>query len=259
MASPQFNIPCPLLSRALPIILGKTEHLTSYSKKFRLQKSSSATGDKKRNKLGYQRTSAACVHCRRRKIRCLLAADDAQGRCESCIRLKRECVFLSADQRALAEKKRLAESKLNLTQSVSSTTSSPPSMTSTSIDSPNLDRTRQNEIPDLAELDLTPFASSTSLSGSTAGVTQPRYELIPRFDSIAAGDNAVMLAPTNPKATQTVCTQSDSGFASPMTFAEHMSDNPHMLTPPETSQQVQPDGLIWQMQSQRTVNPSTES
>jgi hypothetical protein len=32
-------------------------------------------------------------HCRRRKIRCLLAPDDHQGRCSNCIRLKKECNF----------------------------------------------------------------------------------------------------------------------------------------------------------------------
>ena len=32
-------------------------------------------------------------HCRRRKIRCLLAKDDAQRRCSNCIRLKKDCNF----------------------------------------------------------------------------------------------------------------------------------------------------------------------
>lgn len=32
-------------------------------------------------------------HCRRRKIRCLLAPDDPQSRCANCIRLKKECNF----------------------------------------------------------------------------------------------------------------------------------------------------------------------
>ncbi|KAH0613966.1 uncharacterized protein H6S33_005852 [Morchella sextelata] len=48
---------------------------------------------KGRNKLGYHRTSVACGHCRRRKIRCLLAKDDLHGRCSNCIRLKKECNF----------------------------------------------------------------------------------------------------------------------------------------------------------------------
>ncbi|KAF3934349.1 hypothetical protein ABW20_dc0107004 [Dactylellina cionopaga] len=57
--------------------------------------------DKKRNKLGYHRTSVACGHCRRRKIRCILAKDES-GRCSNCIRLKKECSFYpveSADRR----------------------------------------------------------------------------------------------------------------------------------------------------------------
>lgn len=72
----------------------------------------SPTSNKARNKLGYHRTSVACGkrfvnlpslylesltrsegHCRRRKIRCLLAADDPQQRCSNCIRLKKECNF----------------------------------------------------------------------------------------------------------------------------------------------------------------------
>jgi len=53
----------------------------------------SPTSNKPRNKLGYHRTSVACGHCRRRKIRCLLAPDDPQGRCSNCIRLKKECNF----------------------------------------------------------------------------------------------------------------------------------------------------------------------
>lgn len=53
----------------------------------------SPTSNKPRNKLGYHRTSVACGHCRRRKIRCLLAPDDPTGRCANCIRLKKECNF----------------------------------------------------------------------------------------------------------------------------------------------------------------------
>src|SRR5579862_285641 len=45
-------------------------------------------------------------HCRRRKIRCLLAAEDLQGRCSNCIRLKKDCNFFPVDQQALPEKTR---------------------------------------------------------------------------------------------------------------------------------------------------------
>ncbi|KAI1870068.1 hypothetical protein JX265_006238 [Neoarthrinium moseri] len=63
-------------------------------------------GDKKRNKLGYHRTSVACVwlnrkdegHCRRRKIRCMPQPNDVQGRCANCIRLKKDCSFYSVGQ-----------------------------------------------------------------------------------------------------------------------------------------------------------------
>jgi len=92
--------------------------------------------DKKRNKLGYQRISIACgmflpcrpdvatrplcrvntrrvacmcntnrgpAHCRRRKIRCLLAEGDSQDRCQNCIRLKKECVFYPVDQQQMLD------------------------------------------------------------------------------------------------------------------------------------------------------------
>jgi hypothetical protein len=70
--------------------------------------------DKKRNKLGYHRTAVACGrfwhtredlemlirtgHCRRRKIRCIPAANDHEGRCQNCIRLKKDCQFFPVDQ-----------------------------------------------------------------------------------------------------------------------------------------------------------------
>nr|POE59205.1 hypothetical protein CFP56_24474 [Quercus suber] len=56
--------------------------------------------EKKRNKLGYQRISIACAHCRRRKIRCVIEDNDPQGRCQNCIRLKKECVFYPVDQQS---------------------------------------------------------------------------------------------------------------------------------------------------------------
>ncbi|KFY29848.1 hypothetical protein V494_08438 [Pseudogymnoascus sp. VKM F-4513 (FW-928)] len=57
-----------------------------------------ASAEKRRNKLGYHRTSVACGHCRRRKIRCILAPGDHQNRCANCIRLKKECNFYPVDQ-----------------------------------------------------------------------------------------------------------------------------------------------------------------
>ncbi|OJJ38135.1 hypothetical protein ASPWEDRAFT_104822 [Aspergillus wentii DTO 134E9] len=91
-----------------------------------MEGSSVSNADKKRNKLGYHRTSVACVHCRRRKIRCLVAADDAQGRCENCIRLRKECQFYPVDQQPPVEKKSRPSSRLETTSTDPSTTSSPP-------------------------------------------------------------------------------------------------------------------------------------
>lgn len=85
--------------------------------------------EKRRNKLGYHRTSVACGiwclykinvqplilwtvgHCRRRKIRCLLAPDDAQNRCSNCIRLKKECNFFPVDQQPQIERRPRTASK----------------------------------------------------------------------------------------------------------------------------------------------------
>jgi len=68
--------------------------------------SAAALADKKRNKLGYHRSSVACAHCRRRKIRCLVATEDPQGRCQNCIRLKKECNFFPVDQQPPNERQR---------------------------------------------------------------------------------------------------------------------------------------------------------
>ncbi|KAK5458178.1 hypothetical protein LTS15_004257 [Exophiala xenobiotica] len=57
-----------------------------------------SAADKKRNKLGYHRTAVACGHCRRRKIRCVPAFDGTAGRCQNCVRLRKDCQFYPVDQ-----------------------------------------------------------------------------------------------------------------------------------------------------------------
>ncbi|OTA59135.1 hypothetical protein K449DRAFT_436091 [Hypoxylon sp. EC38] len=55
--------------------------------------------EKRRNKLGYHRTPIACCHCRRRKIRCKQPEiPDVLRRCESCINLKKDCVYAAVNQ-----------------------------------------------------------------------------------------------------------------------------------------------------------------
>lgn len=66
------------------------------------------------------------VHCRRRKIRCLVAADDAHGRCENCIRLRKECQFFPVDQQPPIEKKSRPNSRLESASTDPSTASSSP-------------------------------------------------------------------------------------------------------------------------------------
>jgi len=116
--------------------------------------------DKRRNKLGYHRTSVACGkssvpswfgaeghdadserlrmrltveragHCRRRKIRCLLAPDDIHGRCSNCIRLKKECNFFPVDQQppSLDRRPRSGSKNDGLSMGASTSSSSSPAM-----------------------------------------------------------------------------------------------------------------------------------
>ncbi|KAG6105432.1 hypothetical protein E4U31_001429 [Claviceps sp. LM219 group G6] len=92
--------------------------------------------EKKRNKLGYHRTSIACSHCRRRKIRCI-ASPDTPSRCVNCIRLKKECSFYPVDQQPGPETRAKVASRQNGHPSSSSTSSSSPAIgTGSPVDTP---------------------------------------------------------------------------------------------------------------------------
>jgi hypothetical protein len=69
-----------------------------------------SAGEKKRTKLGYHRTSIACNHCRRRKIRCITSAD-TRDKCSNCIRLKKDCNFTSVEQQAAADPRPKTQSR----------------------------------------------------------------------------------------------------------------------------------------------------
>ncbi|KAI2471021.1 hypothetical protein F4781DRAFT_420931 [Annulohypoxylon bovei var. microspora] len=57
------------------------------------------SNERRRNRLGYQRTPIACRHCRKRKIRCKQPeTPDVLRRCESCINLNIECVYSAVNQ-----------------------------------------------------------------------------------------------------------------------------------------------------------------
>ncbi|VUC27099.1 unnamed protein product [Clonostachys rosea] len=87
------------------------------------QSLSSFVGEKRRNKLGYHRTSVACNHCRRRKIRCIPSLSDFHGRCTNCIRLKKECSFIPTEQQASEAQSRSLDPQSD--GGIASNTSSP--------------------------------------------------------------------------------------------------------------------------------------
>ncbi|KAF1991616.1 hypothetical protein K402DRAFT_416901 [Aulographum hederae CBS 113979] len=98
-------------------------HNLTMSEPSQLSPTSAAKG---RNKLSYHRTSVACGHCRRRKIRCLVSSEDPSGRCENCIRLKKECNFFPVEQPGNTEPKAGSASRREIESSVP-TASNPPS------------------------------------------------------------------------------------------------------------------------------------
>lgn len=69
-------------------------------------------------------------HCRRRKIRCLLAPDDIHGRCSNCIRLKKECNFFPVDQQppSLDRRPRSGSKNDGLSNEASTSSSSSPAL-----------------------------------------------------------------------------------------------------------------------------------
>ncbi|KAF2223594.1 hypothetical protein BDZ85DRAFT_111655 [Elsinoe ampelina] len=79
----------------------------------------------RKNKLGYTRISVACAHCRRRKIRCVLAEGDSERRCANCIKLKKECIFTTVDTASNGDPR--ASGKAGMNSQASSVMSRSPS------------------------------------------------------------------------------------------------------------------------------------
>ncbi|PYH89399.1 hypothetical protein BO71DRAFT_423021 [Aspergillus ellipticus CBS 707.79] len=224
----------------------------------------SSTADKKRNKLGYHRTSVACVHCRRRKIRCLVAADDTQGRCENCIRLRKECQFFPVDQQPPVEKKSRPSSRLDTASTDPSTASSSP---------PNVSGVDQaeaffpyqpiplgssQEVPGFSPAtfpgnpmgSFAPVGSSefTSPAGLDPSVPWDEYTTMaadPQMLATMSAGKAMMNMgpnvwgaaqhPMAPTPTPTVPSQPPQGLAPAPTFA------------------MQPDGTVWQVPPARSM------
>ncbi|KZF20875.1 hypothetical protein L228DRAFT_240605 [Xylona heveae TC161] len=140
-----------------------------------------SSADKRRNKLGYHRTSVACGHCRRRKIRCLLALDDPQGRCSNCIRLKKECNFFPVDQQP-QERRQRTGSKIDAISAEASTSSSPSPTLATG---PTLDQV--GVFPQYSPVPLDSRQSMLSTSG-VSGMASRTAPLVPRSSFDYASD-----------------------------------------------------------------------
>ncbi|KAJ5772479.1 hypothetical protein N7520_003008 [Penicillium odoratum] len=225
-----------------------------------------SNADKKRNKLGYHRTSVACVHCRRRKIRCLVAPDDSQGRCENCIRLRKECQFFPVDQQPPVEKKSRPTSRLE-TQPPTDSASITSSPTNIKFDSPETFYPYQ-QIPlnassgqDIAAFNpavyaghpMSGFAPDRPMGGEFSahpametGVPWDEFTTISdpqMLATMAANKNQMMNLSPNVWAPASVPAGLSPG--SPMSGASPMSGQAQPMNTPTYTMQA--DGTVWQV------------
>ncbi|KAJ6020405.1 hypothetical protein N7540_005909 [Penicillium herquei] len=229
---------------------------------------SASNADKKRNKLGYHRTSVACVHCRRRKIRCLVAPDDAQGRCENCIRLRKECQFFPVDQQPPIEKKSRPNSRLETQPTDHATppiSSSPTNLNQDSVDAfypyPQIPL-NASSAQDMSGFNPVAFAGQP-MSGFApdrpmgpgefspnptmeTGVPWDEYTTISdpqMLASMAANKAQMMNYPPNVWTPGSV--PSGLSPSSPMSGASQMSGQTQPMNTPAYT--IQPDGSVWQV------------
>ncbi|KAJ6095213.1 hypothetical protein N7486_005959 [Penicillium sp. IBT 16267x] len=227
-----------------------------------------SNADKKRNKLGYHRTSVACVHCRRRKIRCLVAPDDSQGRCENCIRLRKECQFFPVDQQPPVEKKSRPTSRLETQPPTDhSTTSIASSPTNVKYDSaepfypyPQIPLTASSG-QDISAFNpavyaghpMSGFAADRPMGGEFP--THPTMETGVPWDEFTTISDPQMLATMAANKSQMMNLSPNvwtSGSlptglspSSPMSGASPMSGHAQPMNTPTYA--MQPDGTVWQV------------
>ena len=90
-------------------------------------------------------------HCRRRKIRCLLAKDDKEGRCSNCIRLKKECNFFPVEQTPSQDQRQPGALKVDVSNGGTSASSSlSPGTSATSLKEHVEDFSSFNSLPSSA-------------------------------------------------------------------------------------------------------------
>ncbi|KAJ6113240.1 transcriptional regulator family: Fungal Specific TF [Penicillium sp. IBT 18751x] len=228
------------------------------------QSAMDAANDKKRNKLGYHRTSVACVHCRRRKIRCLVAPDDPQGRCENCIRLRKDCQFFPVDQQPPVEKKSRPSSRLETASGGSATTpisSSPTNLNAESVDTfyqyPQVAMNSSGQ--DMSAFPPGAFAGN-SLSGFVPDQPMGPGEFTRHpmeagvWDEFTTISDPQMLATMNANKNQMMNLSPNVWPAglppnSPMSAASPMAGQAQPMNPGATYA-MQPDGTVWQVPPQ---------
>ncbi|KAJ9298937.1 transcriptional regulator family: Fungal Specific TF [Paecilomyces variotii] len=259
----------------MPAVVESTTS-TPNSGSLAMESSNASSADKKRNKLGYHRTSVACVHCRRRKIRCLVAADDAQGRCENCIRLRKECHFFPVDQQPPVEKRSRPGSKLE-------TPASEPSQTSPSPQFPGTVTTEQGEsfypyppMPLTSGQDMAAF-NAPSFAGTPVSSFSPDASIAPEFAAAQPLDPSVpweeLTTISDPNLLASMAGKPQMASPSPVYFAPGgaavapplasnspmpaptVPGQPHMISS-SPAFTIQPDGSVWPMQPARSMTLS---
>ncbi|KAL4786010.1 hypothetical protein BJX76DRAFT_346603 [Aspergillus varians] len=225
-----------------------------------------STADKKRNKLGYHRTSVACVHCRRRKIRCLVAADDVQGRCENCIRLRKECQFFPVDQQPPIEKKSRPNSRIeNFSTDPSTASSSPPTVTGEQTEAfypyPPMPLSAGSEVASFNNAGPYP---GNPIAPFAPDATAPMDPSVPWDEFTTLPSDPQMMAAMSAAGKATMVNMPPHVWSQPGTPIGAMPGNPSLPgapTVPSQSQSLSPaspytvqaDGSIWEMTPTRSM------
>ncbi|KAK8050364.1 hypothetical protein PG994_012094 [Apiospora phragmitis] len=151
-----------------------------------------SSNEKRRNKLGYHRTSVACVyggladtiskgHCRRRKIRCIIQPADPGGRCMNCIRLKKECSFFPVDQQPPTLPGQKQGTRSSVGSKIHSASSSPAMTTGQPPDA-----TRHQLYPQLSTAQSLQHMGPPAMQNGSAD----NYSVIPEAPGSASGTRA---------------------------------------------------------------------
>lgn len=230
------------------------------------------------------------MHCRRRKIRCLVAPDDTQGRCENCIRLRKECHFFPVDQQPPSDMNARPAANLEAPSTDASTaSSSPPTLGTGSMDQHDMYPypIPLNSPPEVPGYHPAAFAGgpmATFTPGSWRPEEMPPDTMdalttsLTRADAVAHPDY-VPSQPFDPNAPWEASSMFDAqmkqrmGDPSPVIWTQAgpmpavptsspmpgMPGNAPMIGSGGPAYALQPDGTMWPMPPQRAVTLSSPS